>query len=119
MMSQHEFKFPAGCRGTECQYNASWKIIGNDISFIVSAKTGEDEWIGIGFSRNQVMPQTDIIIGYFDKDGNGVIKDYYADAYTTPKEDESQDIFETNIEFKDGVTTLRFMKSIWPSEDKV
>ena len=85
--------------------------------FRTIGQTGEDEWIGIGFSTNQVMPETDIILGYFDQQGKGVVKDFYADNYIPPKEDESQDIFDTSVERLDGVTTLKFKRSISSSDE--
>lgn len=63
------------------------------------------------------MPETDIVLGYFDQQGNGVVKDLYADNYIPPKEDESQDIFDTSIERLDGVTTLKFKRSISSSDE--
>ena len=53
------------------------------------------------------MNGTDIILGYFDKNSNGVIKDYYAEGQKV-KEDTSQDIFDTGIVRKDGITNLKF-----------
>ena len=112
-MSKNEFKYPGGCKKDLCQYKATWETNDNDeIAFTVIGQTGEDEWIGIGFSTNQVMPETDIVLGYFDLEGNGVVKDFFADDYIPPKEDESQDIFDTSIERLDGITTLKFKRSI-------
>ena len=117
-MSKNEFKYPAGCKKDGCQYKATWETNDNDeIAFTVIGKTGEDEWIGIGFSTNQVMPETDIVLGYFDLEGNGVVKDFFADNYIPPKEDESQDIFDTSIERLDGITTLKFKRSISSSDE--
>ena len=65
------------------------------------------------------MPETDIILGFFDQDGNGVVKDYYTDNYIPPREDESQDISKTSLERKDGVTTMRFRRAIASSGDEV
>ena len=117
-MSKNEFKYPAGCKKDGCQYKATWETNDNDeIAFTVIGQTGEDEWIGIGFSTNQVMPETDIVLGYFDLEGNGVVKDFFADNYIPPKEDESQDIFDTSIERLDGITTLKFKRSISSSDE--
>ena len=117
-MSKNEFKYPAGCKEDGCQYKATWETNDNDeIAFTVIGQTGEDEWIGIGFSTNQVMPETDIVLGYFDLEGNGVVKDFFADNYIPPKEDESQDIFDTSIERLDGITTLKFKRSISSSDE--
>ena len=87
------------------------------MSFTVTGKTVEESWIGIGFSSNQKMPDSDIILGYFDQEGNGVVKDFYTDNYVPPSEDESQDIFDISIESKDGMTTLKFKRSITASDE--
>ena len=78
----------------------------------------ESDWIGVGFSENNVMPQTDIIVGFFDSEGKAVIKDYFAVGYSPPKEDESQDIKESTLARKDGLTTMTFKRSI-STTDKV
>ena len=118
IITKNEFKYPAGCKKDECQYKATWETNDNDeIAFTVIGQTGEDQWIGIGFSTNQVMPETDIVLGYFDLEGNGVVKDFFANNYIPPKEDESQDIFDTSIERLDGITTLKFKRSISSSDE--
>ena len=117
-MSKNEFKYPGGCKKDLCQYKATWETNDNDeIAFTVIGQTGEDEWIGIGFSTNQVMPETDIVLGYFDQQGNGVVKDFFADNYIPPKEDKSQDIFDASIERLDGIATLKFKRSISSSDE--
>ena len=63
------------------------------------------------------MNGTDVILGYFDKSSHGVIKDYYAEGQKV-KEDTSQDIFDTGIVRKDGITILKFKRKIVTS-DKV
>ena len=78
----------------------------------------ESDWIGVGFSKNNVMPETDIIVGFFDDNGNAIVKDYFAVGYSPPQEDESQDIKDTSLSRKDGLTTLKFKRSI-ASTDKV
>ena len=100
-----------------CQYIATWEKIGPSIQFsIYGTKNGEDDWIGIGFSKiNKEMNGTDIILGYFDKNSNGVIKDYYAEGRKI-KEDKSQDIFDTGIVRKDGITILKFKRKIVTSD---
>ena len=102
-----------------CQYIVTWEIIGSNIQFsIYGTKNREDDWIGIGFNmENKEMNGTDIILGYFDKNCNGVIKDYYAEGQKV-KEDKSQDIFDTGIAREDGSTILKFKRKIVTS-DKV
>ena len=61
------------------------------------------------------MNGTDIVLGYFDKNSNGVIKDYYAEGRKI-KEDKSQDIFDTGIVRKDGIKILKFKRKIVTSD---
>ena len=65
----NEVKHPIGCKNDECQYKANWELLGKDLSFTITGKTVEGDWLGFGFSSNQVMPDTDIILGYFDEKG--------------------------------------------------
>ena len=55
---------------------------------------------------------TDIILGYFDKNigFDGVIKEFYAIGELRPKEDKSQEIFDTGISKKDGRIILEFKR---------
>ena len=109
-----------------CEYTVKWNkprtrrsIDGVSIQFLViGTKNGEDDWIGIGFNRrNKEMKGTDIILGYFDDAGNGVIKDFFAERYGLDEEDEFQDIFDTRIERKDGITKLEFKRKIVSSNE--
>ena len=92
-----------------CHYIATWKTIGPNVQFsIYGTKNGEDDWIGIGFSKeNKEMNGTDIILGYFDKNSNGVIKDYYAEGR---KIKFSSLIFLCNILFYPFLWDLLHMK---------
>jgi hypothetical protein len=106
----------------------------------VQGKVDDTDWVGIGFSLDNAMvkiysyivkknptlqdififqPETDIVVGFFDKDGNGIVQDYYTTGYSPPELDDSQDISETSIERKDGVTTIRFKRSLETSDTKV
>ena len=109
-----------------CEYTVKWNkprtrglIDGSSIQFLViGTKNIENDWIGIGFNRrNKEMKGTDIILGYFDNAGTGVIKDFYAKRYGSVEEDEIQDIFDTRIERKDGITMLEFKRKIVSSNE--
>ena len=117
MKKNGEYFSPLPFRTCTCQYIVTWDIIGSNIQFsIYGTKSGENDWIGIGFNKeNKEMNGTDIILGYFDKNSNGVIKDYYAEGRKI-KEDKSQDIFDTGIVRKDGITILKFKRKIVTSD---
>ena len=54
---------------------------------------------------------TDIILGYFDK-SIGVVKEFYAIGELRPKEDKSQEIYDTGITKKDGRIILEFKRKL-------
>ena len=118
MRTAKSFQYPLGCLEDECTYKVTWTQIDNDIEVTVSGIVqDESDWIGVGFSENNVMPQTDIIVGFFDSEGKAVIKDYYAVGYSPPQEDESQDIKESTLARKDGLTTMTFKRSISTTDE--
>jgi len=45
----------ASCAGGECNYNASWVVEGDSVTFTVSARTASNTWVSIGFSDDQFM----------------------------------------------------------------
>jgi hypothetical protein len=51
-----EYRFPAGCDGSQCDYTAKWKYspTTHDIRFEISARD-PTRWTGIGFSRDGMM----------------------------------------------------------------
>ena len=65
------------------------------------------------------QPQTDIVLGFFDEDGNGVVRDYFANGYSSPVEDEMQDIIDPTIERKNGITTFKFKRNLTSVDKKV
>jgi len=63
-----EWKYPSGCSNFSCDYKASWEYRDEDdqIVFTISTKNG-NKWTGIGFSDNQLMPETDTILGLVEE----------------------------------------------------
>ena len=45
----------AGCAGGACNYNASWVVEGDSVTFTVTARTASNTWVGIGFSDDRLM----------------------------------------------------------------
>ena len=45
----------ASCAGGACNYNASWVVEGDSVTFTVSARTASNTWVGICFSDDQLM----------------------------------------------------------------
>ena len=48
----------ASCADGACNYNASWVVEGDSVTFTVSARTASNTWVGIGFSDDQLMVRT-------------------------------------------------------------
>ena len=96
-----------------CDYTVNWEYpINESVAFVVTGKVADSSWIGIGFNKEKKqMFGTDIILGYFDK-SIGVIKEFYAIGELRPKEDKSQEIFDTGITKKDGRIILEFKRKL-------
>lgn len=61
-----EYRWPEGCRDTDCEYRARWAWDGagqDTVQFNISAK-GIGRWTGIGFSRDGRMAGADIVTGW-------------------------------------------------------
>ena len=93
----NEFRFPPGCTDI-CEYQAKWQVVGNELEVIVTGYPKDGDWIGFGFSKTKFMPNTDVVLGYIDQQGNSVVKDFDCEGfYIPPVLDESQDITETSL----------------------
>ena len=50
------FKFPTGCSGDACEYQATWiRNTATEIEVEVRHKVGEGMWTAIGFTENNFM----------------------------------------------------------------
>lgn len=81
-----------GTRGG-VNWNAMWTVSADSryVTFTVTAQTSG--WVAIGFSLNQAMPDTDVIVGAVDVAANySYVSDRYAFARAPPRVDEIQDI---------------------------
>ena len=88
------------------QFTANWCTDGDDIRFqLIAEGTG---WLAIGFSNNQSMPDSDVIM----LTGEGVAQDAFANSRSAPIPDESQDITIISSSEVDGVTTVEFSRAI-------
>ena len=75
-------------------------------------------WTGIAFSKNPFMPRTDLVVGYIDDDGTGVVKDMWLRSYVPPTEDDEQNIQDAEIRREDGVNILRFKKTLTSGDNR-
>ena len=84
----------------------------------VTNKVGENMWTAVGFSNDQSMPNSDIVLGYFDGEGSPVVKDMFTPGYAPPSPDDSQDISAASLKRENGVNVLKFKKKINSGDDK-
>ena len=74
-----EWKYPRQCAaGTaECEYFASWRYDENTdmVDFVVQSTAAQTErWTGIGFSDNNRMVESDVVVGYVESNGRVYLK---------------------------------------------
>ncbi|CAB4003782.1 Hypothetical predicted protein, partial [Paramuricea clavata] len=53
-------RYPVGCSGTNCSYMATYRYQGGHVIFEMFGK--QADWVAIGFSDNDVMPDTDAVV---------------------------------------------------------
>ncbi|XP_013389566.1 uncharacterized protein LOC106158210 [Lingula anatina] len=109
----NEYKQPTSCTDDDCEYKATWEYDAavDEVTFTLKAKNTENKWIGIGFSPDRNMPDTDVIVGWVEADGRVVVQDRKAVGYSPPLVDSRSDI--KNIEGSQlfGVTTIKFTRA--------
>ena len=75
----------------------------------------ESHWASL---QNNFQPNSDIVLGYFDSDGNPIVKDMFTSNYIPPTPDASQDISAVSLKRENGVNVLRFKRKINSGDDK-
>lgn len=104
------------CEGnmTADGYTVSWnKDLDEDwVRFIVSVNTPSNTWVAVGFSENQIMINSDIVIGSYNENGKSFVEDRWAFARQRPSYDIEQNIRNTSINFTDGEMTMIFIRDI-------
>ncbi|XP_078576329.1 uncharacterized protein LOC144861999 [Branchiostoma floridae x Branchiostoma japonicum] len=103
---------PEGCRGDDCDHSVSWTYNSDTdkIFFEMSARQTSEKWLGIGFSNNRVMPNTDVIVAAVTFDGRVSITDRWANARAMPPEDSSNDIEDPQGSYNNGVINVNFTR---------
>jgi hypothetical protein len=87
----------------------SWRIVGDVVSFVLSART--TGWVALGFSRDQRMANTDVVIGGADSNG-AFVYDGFATTYAQPPVDAQQHISDFTAYHLNGVTTVLFSRKL-------
>ncbi|XP_050401897.1 uncharacterized protein LOC130010296 [Patella vulgata] len=101
-----------GCIAGGCAYKSSWVYdpTSDKITFTLEATlNGQAKWIGIGFSDDKFMANSDAIIGWFE---NGVptVKDVWLSGRVTPSNDVTQNIEAVSGSLVNGVTKIEFTR---------
>ncbi|CAH3043686.1 unnamed protein product, partial [Porites lobata] len=79
MEQPRSFRFPDNCPDADCDFLVTYQASG-DYRVVIELR-GRGNWAGVGFSGDNQMPNTDILICASDTSLSG---HYYATARTTP-----------------------------------
>ncbi|RDD42887.1 MOXD1-like protein 2 [Trichoplax sp. H2] len=93
-----------------CNQELSWRATKKEIEFTITAKT--DKWLGVGVSKDQLMPFTDTYVGWTAR-GKTYLSDRYIGQYrTAPTLDSNQNVFNVNGSYANGYSSLSFKRPI-------
>ncbi|XP_078670158.1 uncharacterized protein LOC144910683 isoform X24 [Branchiostoma floridae x Branchiostoma belcheri] len=103
---------PEGCRGDDCDHSVSWTYNSDTdkIFFEMSARQTSDKWIGIGFSNDQLMANSDVIVAAVSPEGSVSITDRWASRRSMPTEDGSDDVENPQGSYNNGVINVNFTR---------
>ncbi|CAH1785154.1 unnamed protein product, partial [Owenia fusiformis] len=110
-------EFQLGCEGSDrsrCRYRAEFYCnpVYTEVSVRITASQSQNTWIGIGFSMSKRMPNSDVITGWLDGD-RGVVQDRWAQGYSRPKLDRTNNLIDTAVfTNEDGTTTMQFKREL-------
>ncbi|KAJ8314762.1 hypothetical protein KUTeg_006912 [Tegillarca granosa] len=79
------------------------------ITFQIDAAIEENQWLGLGLSKDTAMIKTDIYTGWYTN-GVAYIQDRYASAKREPPIDQTQNIFNISASRNNGRTFLTFSR---------
>ena len=61
------------------------------VDFVVQSTNAQNErWTGIGFSENNRMVESDVVVGYVESNSRVYLKDMWTTSYLHPVIDSSQ-----------------------------
>lgn len=92
-------------------FDVAWARQGDSLFFRMSSTT-DDGWIGIGFSDDQMMPDTDVVMGFDLGGGVSRVDDRWAFARAVPRLDAISNITVLSSSREGGTTTIEFMRPI-------
>lgn len=89
-------------------YALTFKICDNSLFGTVTARASG--WVAVGFSSDQYMPATDIVMAGVLPDGTAYHQDAFAQRRTPPNRDASQDVQLLSASELGGVTSYSFSR---------
>jgi len=89
-------------------YSLTFKICDSSLFGTVTARASG--WVAVGFSSDQYMPATDIVMAGVLPDGSTYLQDAIALRRTPPARDASQDVQLLSASELDGVTSFSFSR---------
>ena len=93
-------------------YEANWTFRNDRVDFSMSV-SGENGWVGIGFSCTPQMPMSDIVVGTFPASGEGEVTDQWATRHSRPVVDTDQSqVFNKMSGTTNGRSWVSFSRSI-------
>lgn len=89
-----------------------WKLEGENVHFIVSAKNGGKGWIGIGFNDSKTMQDGDFVVG-FVKDGKSDVGEHFGKSASRHEKKPGQgDLISSSIKIEKDMTVLEFVRPL-------
>ncbi|CAH3043692.1 unnamed protein product [Porites lobata] len=110
-MQQGSFRFPDNCQDANCDFLVTYQASGEDS--VVFELRGRGEWAGVGFSGDNQMPDTDILICSSDTSLSG---HYYASSRTAPTitDPTPSAVVISHQPFNNGVVSCRITRELNP-----
>ncbi|XP_073240018.1 ferric-chelate reductase 1-like [Porites lutea] len=112
IMRQGSFRFPDNCPDADCDFLVTYQASGDNS--VVFELRGRGNWAGVGFSGDNQMPDTDILICASETSLSG---HYYASGRTTPTRTDPTPLAVEIAEqsFNGGVVSCRITREVNPA----
>ncbi|CAH3025110.1 unnamed protein product [Porites evermanni] len=110
-MQQGSFRFPDNCPDADCDFLVTYQASGDNN--VVFELRGKGNWAGVGFSGDDQMPDTDILICVSDISLSG---HYYATGRRTPTRTNPTPsaVVISDQSFNNGVVSCRITREVNP-----
>lgn len=107
------WRFPSGCRGQTCQYLCQWKFNydRDQVDFTLSTNR-PDKWVGVGFSKDTKMPNSDVVVAWVEPGSRYVMMDAWLDSYSLPIPDSKQSISNISAAAANGLISFFFSRPV-------